>query len=174
MADNRISIDGIAPSQLIRAMHILQLITALKGDFVGRGPDGNALAGQNLGTSAVPWATAYVNNLVVNGRSILPFIQSLISAQEGSRSDDLLEAFVALATIEGQASTQALTFSSNVAQELSGGGGFIQDGVSLLRITGYDPIPLWDNFYLSLPVAVSGSALNDDNSESFVLSLIHI
>ena len=55
MADNRLSIDGIAPQELIRAMHILQILTALKGGLFPRGADGNPAAGQDLGSSAFPW-----------------------------------------------------------------------------------------------------------------------
>ena len=69
MADNRLSIEGIAPQQLIRAMHILQLITALKGDIFPRGNDGNPAGGQNLGSSAFPWGTIHANALIVGGRA---------------------------------------------------------------------------------------------------------
>ena len=177
MGDNRLSTDGIAPQELIRAMHVLQIITAMKGEWLGRDDTGTPAAGQNLGSDTIPWETLYVNNIMLSGSgrnvAIGPFIRQLISAQEGSRGDDLVEAFLSLATIEGLGRSSALTFTANQAQEITNGGEFRRNGSSVLRIAGYDPIPLFDNFYLALSAASAGAELvgsgSGKNAEEFIL-----
>jgi hypothetical protein len=41
--------------------------SALEGDFVGRDVNGQPVAGNNLGTPAYPWGTAYVDDLILGG-----------------------------------------------------------------------------------------------------------
>lgn len=43
------------------------IVSALKGDMVGRDTNGNPVSGNNLGTSLYPWGQAYVTSLFLNG-----------------------------------------------------------------------------------------------------------
>lgn len=45
---------------------------ALDGDFVGRNTSGVPTASQNLGTAALPWGTARIDTLILNGSTVDP------------------------------------------------------------------------------------------------------
>lgn len=64
--------------QIIDQDHINLINRVLKGDFVGRDSSGAATAGQNLGTASVPWGTAYITSLILDGFPIDP---GLVTAQ---------------------------------------------------------------------------------------------
>ena len=67
MADTSLP-DIVGP--LIELDHVNDIRNALRVDFMGRNAAGAATAGQNLGTSSVPWGTVFTSNLNVGGRLI--------------------------------------------------------------------------------------------------------
>jgi len=58
--------------EIIEAAHPNDIHAALKVDFVGRDSSGAATPGQRLGTPLIPWGTAYVEGLVIDGQPVDP------------------------------------------------------------------------------------------------------
>jgi hypothetical protein len=59
-----------ASGQTILDTFFNDIHTSLNGDFVGRSSGGVATSGQNLGTNALPWGSAYITNLILNGDAV--------------------------------------------------------------------------------------------------------
>lgn len=55
---------------IIDASHPNEITQAIIDSFVGRDSAGSPAAGKSLGTVAIPWGTAYLNNLVLDGSSV--------------------------------------------------------------------------------------------------------
>lgn len=59
-----------ASGQTILDTFFNDIHAAMNGDFVGRNTSGVATAAQNLGTNALPWGSAYITNLILNGSAV--------------------------------------------------------------------------------------------------------
>jgi hypothetical protein len=59
-----------AAGQTILDTFFNDIHSALNGDLVGRSSAGVATSGQNLGTNAVPWGSAYITSLILGGSAV--------------------------------------------------------------------------------------------------------
>ena len=59
-----------ATGQTILDTFFNDLNSAFNGDFVGRNSSGVATSLQNLGTNALPWGSAFITSLILNGSSV--------------------------------------------------------------------------------------------------------
>lgn len=69
MAETNISADKTT-GQTIQAEHVNELKSAIITTLSGRNSSGNLAPGQQLGSNAYPWGTAYINNIISNGNLI--------------------------------------------------------------------------------------------------------
>jgi hypothetical protein len=66
------TLNDVADGDTIFAIDPNSIHQALNGQFVGRNSSGVPAAGQDLGTTAIPWGTVRANSLVVAGSAIDP------------------------------------------------------------------------------------------------------
>lgn len=59
-----------AAGQTIQDVFFNSIHSSIKGDFVGRDSSGSAILGQNLGTNSIPWGSAFITSLILNGSSV--------------------------------------------------------------------------------------------------------
>ena len=59
-----------ANGQTILDVFFNDIHSAMNGDFVGRNSSGVATSLQNLGTNAIPWGSAYINSLILDGSAV--------------------------------------------------------------------------------------------------------
>ncbi len=70
MGTNTLSTSGIATDSPVEAAHVTQFFTSLDGDYVPRTSGAPADQGGNLGTASFRWASARVDNLLIDGNTI--------------------------------------------------------------------------------------------------------
>lgn len=56
--------------EIIDASSINELTQSLLGEIVGRNATGVPTSGQSIGSLALPWGNAYINNLILNGSAV--------------------------------------------------------------------------------------------------------
>jgi hypothetical protein len=69
MSTNTLEV-AYANGDIIDASHVNELTLALLGSFVGRDANGIPTSLQSLGSVAIPWGSAYITNLILNGSAV--------------------------------------------------------------------------------------------------------
>ena len=120
MADNILN-SNFSDGDTVLANHVKQLITALNNDIVGRNNNAPA-AGQRLGTPVLPFAVAYINQLIANGKVLdLSLVAAspnrIISARTSAQSS--LPKFIGLDQA-GSLSFQLLGATTPLVLDISG------------------------------------------------------
>lgn len=70
MGTNTLSTSGIVTDSPVEGAHVTQFFTALDGDSVPRTSGAPADQGGNLGTASFRWASARIDNLLIDGNTI--------------------------------------------------------------------------------------------------------
>ena len=120
MADNILN-SNFSDGDTVLANHVKQLITALNNDIVGRNNNAPA-AGQRLGTPVLPFAVAFINQLVANGKVLdLSLVSAspnrIISARTSAQSS--LPKFIGLDPA-GSLSFQLLGATTALVLDING------------------------------------------------------
>ncbi|MCK5608296.1 hypothetical protein KAR91_40820 [Candidatus Pacearchaeota archaeon] len=97
--------------------------TALGGDFVGRNSSGVPTSAQNLGTAAVPWGTARINSLILNGSTLDPSLVTVPSnrvVSGATSANSSLTNFLDPVGAAGGLSATILATTTNLVVDING------------------------------------------------------
>lgn len=117
------TINERSTGQTITADFFNDIRTAMGGAWVGRNTSGVPTSGQSLGTNSLPWGSAYINSLILNGSAVDTSLLSapknrVVSGAMRSTSDQ--PAFIDPAGSGGGASFVVTAATTNLVLDING------------------------------------------------------